>query len=345
MTRDPLAFDFGLGFRSAASRIEGERHDRRELGRRALPFHHAFLDDYLRAIMPNDLILIGAETGVGKTEFARMIAGGNARNGKRVYYFALEAEDREIERRIKFSELAQIVISEGIRIPDGLNYIDWYRGAIESHLHDADRMADAVVAEHYKTLHTYYRGSKFDHAELTRLILAIQDQADLIVIDHLHYIDVDDENENRGFKVLVKAMRDVSLAVGRPIVLIAHLRKGERGKKRIVPSIDDFHGSSDITKIATDAVLIAPALCQPSSKHGVANTFFAIPKAREAGATRYVALCEYDTRTKTYADSYTLGFETKPGEWEPIERDHKPRWAHRHQPLSASMYSSSTGDE
>lgn len=336
MTADPLAFDYGVSFKSAAERLPGERSERRRLGARSLPFHHAFLDDYLRCIMPNDLILLGAETGAGKTELSRHIAASNARSGKRVHIFALEAEDREIERRTKYAELAQLVTKAGVRIPGGLNYIDWYRGALERHIGDElDADADSIIAERYSTLFTYYRGSKFDHTELRRLILAIHEQSDLIVVDHLHYIDIEDDNENRGFKTLVKAMRDVSILVGRPILLVAHLRKSDRSRKRIVPDKEDFHGSSDIIKIATETVLLAPALCQPSHKQGIANTFFSIPKAREAGATRLVALCEFDWRTRTYADHYTLGRETKPGEWEPIDREEVPSWAHRHEPLSA----------
>jgi replicative DNA helicase len=332
--RDPLSFDFGLGFQSFKERLVGERAERKEIGARALPFYHAFLDDYLRCILPNDLILIGAETGAGKTELARHIAASNARAGKRVFYFALEAEHREIERRTKYAEIAQAVIRGGVRVPGGINYIDWYRGSLEPYLHEIDVEVDEILAEKYATLHTYYRGSKFGHEQLTRILLAIQDQADLIVVDHLHYIDIDDDNENRGFKTLVKAMRDVAIAIGRPILLVAHLRKSDRTRKRIVPDKEDFHGSSDIIKIATDCVLLAPALCQPSRRHGVANTFFSIPKAREAGATRYVALSEFDYRTKQYAATYTLGRETKPGDWEALGTDEVPGWARNHEPLS-----------
>lgn len=333
MTQDPLAFDFGIGFKGFVERLKGERQERREIGARALPFYHAFLDDYLRCILPNDLILIGAETGAGKTELARHIAASNARAGKRVFYFALEAEHREIERRTKYAEIAQAVIRNHISVPGGISYIDWYRGALEPFLREIDVEVDEILVEKYATLHTYYRGSKFGHEQLCKILLAIQDQADLIVIDHLHYIDIEDDNENRGFKTLIKATRDVAIAIGRPILLVAHLRKSDRTRKRIVPDKEDFHGSSDIIKIATDTILLAPALCQPSHRHGIANTFFAIPKAREAGATRYVALSGFDWRTKQYADGYTLGVETKPGEWQPIGTDDAPSWAKRHEPL------------
>jgi replicative DNA helicase len=335
--KDPLDFNFGLAFEPATQRLAGEKVERTELGMRALPYNHAFLDDYLRCIMPNDLVLLGAETGAGKTELARWIAASNAIAGKRVYYFALEAEPREIERRTKYSIIAELVFQHHIRIPGGLNYIDWYRGMLERYLHEVDAEADRIFAEKYQTLHTYYRGSSFSHEHIRKLFLAYQDQADLFILDHLHYVDIEDDNENRGFKQLVKTIRDISIAIGRPVILVAHLRKSDRRQKQIVPHREDFHGSSDIIKIATDIILIAPALAQPSNRDGIANTFFSVQKAREAGATRLVALSAFDRRTRQYAGHYTLGYETKPGEWEALGTAEVPSWAHRHEPLSVPM--------
>jgi replicative DNA helicase len=333
---DPLDFDFGLGFVSMPERMKDERADRIAKGKRSLPFYHAFLDDYLHGIMPNDLILLGAESGAGKTELARWIAASNAARKHRVFYFALEAEAREIERRTKFQVICDLLFKHQIRI-DGLSYLRWYRGEIEAQLSDINAEAEEIVAERYSTLFTYYRGSKFDHDTVRRLILAHQDSADLFVLDHLHYVDVDDENENRGFKHLVKIIRDVSIAIDRPVVLVAHLRKQtDQRRPRLVPTMHDFHGSSDILKIATDAILLAPAWSVPSSRTGYVNTFFSIPKAREAGATNLIACCPFDTRRRIYDDRYTIGRESK-GDFEPLGTTEAPRWARRHEGLSTPM--------
>jgi hypothetical protein len=101
--KDPLAFDFGINFESVATRVKGETDERVERSKNELKYNHAFLDDLLRGIAVNDLIVLGAETGAGKTEFARAIAASNAKQGRRVYYFALEAEPKEIERRTKYA--------------------------------------------------------------------------------------------------------------------------------------------------------------------------------------------------------------------------------------------------
>ena len=107
MTTQPagLVFDFDENFVSAAERVTNERPERAELVGRQLSYGIQFLDDILRGILPHDLILLGASTGAGKTEAAKQIAMHNALLGKRVHYFALEAEPKEIERRVKYALL------------------------------------------------------------------------------------------------------------------------------------------------------------------------------------------------------------------------------------------------
>jgi len=335
--RDPLAFDFGINFRTAPERLAGERDRRLVEAERTIPYCHAFLDDYLRCIMPHDLILLGALTGAGKTEMARWIATSNAALGRHVFYFALEAEPDEIERRTKFSVLAGLVARDHVQVPGGFNYADWRVGRLETYVRLLDLEADEIAADKYKTLHTYYRDSKFDHEAIRRLFMAVKDQADLIVLDHLHYVDIDDDNENRGFKTTVKMIRDVSLGIGKPVLLIAHLRKKDTKLRFLVPSIDDFHGSSDITKICTRAVLLAPAAKSAIEKmpraHGKAATFFSIPKDRVSGACSLIALCDFDWRSKKYDDGYTLGWQSKSGDkFEPLGLGESPAWAKQHVP-------------
>jgi hypothetical protein len=336
--KDPLAFDFdfGLGFKTAPERIAGEKFERRELAARAIPYHVQFLDDILRDILPHDLILLGAETGAGKTELARLISSRSAESGRHVFYFALEAEDREIERRDKFAILCGLMKRD--RAPlGGMNYPDWYRGRCDGAIGNLDREADEIIAERRKTLHTYYRGSKFGSEDIKRLFMSIQSQADLIVLDHLHYVDIEDDNENRGFKSTIKMIRDVALGIGKPVIVIAHLRKQDARFRSIVPRMEDFHGSSDIGKIVTHAVLLAPARCVPSTDPDKSNTFMSVPKDRMGGATGLVALCQFDRRFKSYDKTYTLG-RANGDKFEPLGASEVPSWALKnHVPLTTPM--------
>jgi hypothetical protein len=291
---DPLGFDFGIGFQSSAERIVNEKEQRLTYARRQLPFNHAFLDDCLRSIMPHDLVVIGARTGVGKTELARSIATGNARSGKRVHYFALEAEPNEIERRTKYAVLSGLLYAGGVRLDTPFNYPDWYRGRFESAIGALDGEADRIIKQRYATLSTYYRGPRFDADDIKRLILAEQDHADLIVLDHLHYVDVDDDNENRGVREIVVTIRNTALLVGLPVIMVVHLRKKTTGSKALVPNMDDIHGSSDIGKNCTHAIMLEPAFSQPSHRKGHSNTFMAVTKDRGDGAKHLIALCPFN---------------------------------------------------
>lgn len=340
--KDPLAlaFELELGFKSSGERIVGERARRIEKSKRQLPYHHTFLDDCLRSIMPHDLILIGAETGVGKTELARAIAMRNAAEGKRAHYFALEAEPDEIEMRGKFVELSSLVFRRKEHLRGKFNYSDWYRGRFDKDVADLEAEAEHAFASKYRTLKTYYRGAKFDYETINKLFLAIQDETDLIVLDHLHYIDVADDNENRGFKAAIMTIRNASLLIGRPVILVVHLRKRDQRSKALVPSLGDVHGSSDITKVCTHAIMLARASRSAFDyeREGHANTFFSVPKDRVAGASDHLALCLFDWRKRQYAPTYTLGKQSKGGDtFEPLGRDEVPHWATRHEPLSAPL--------
>lgn len=317
------------GFEQAPARLEGEADARVELGGRELSYHHAFLDDVLRAISPHDMVLIGADTGAGKTDLVTAIARDNARRGKRVFYFALEAEPREIERRIKFSILSENALRSNVPGAQDLNFSDWYRGKCEHIVGRFNAQADAYIAEKLATLHTYYRGSRFDYEDLRKLFLAVQDRADIAVVDHLQYIDLpEDSDENRGYKRTVQMIRDLVLGAGKPVILVAHLRKRDTRARRIVPDIEDFHGSSDIIKVCTRAIMLAPARSMPSPNPYIANTFIHVPKDRVGGATGLVALCEYHRGLRSYSTKYRLGRPSANGqEWEELEPGAVPRWA------------------
>lgn len=328
--RDPFAFSFGVDFESAAARVKGESAPRMEIAKRRLEYGVTFLDDLLRGILPNDLILFGAETGAGKTEAALAIARANAIRGKRVSYFALEAEPLELERRTKYAVLAEMALRDNHPAVDSLNYTDWYLGEQEHIVGKYNERAEALFKIQMSGLRTYYRGSKFDHDDIRRLFLAIQDATDLIVLDHLHYVDIDDENENRGFKRTIKMIRDVSLGMGKPVLLIAHLRKRDMRAKQIVPDAEMFHGSSDVIKICTRIIMLAPARSMPAQSSFISNTFIHVPKDRMSGTTGLVALCQFDRRFKKYLSDYSLGRPSFTGDaFEPLTPQETPRWAKR----------------
>jgi nucleoside-triphosphatase THEP1 len=331
---DPIRFDFGLNFKPAGDRIQGERAERLALAARELPFHVPFLDDIIGGIMPHDLVVIGAETGVGKTALVTGIAKASARAGRRVFYFALEAEDREIERRIKYEIIAEFCKARALPFTDAFNYPDWYRGKFEGAIGAMNIEVDALIARQFGGLRTFYKGSKFDHDMIRKQFQAVQEEADLIILDHLHYVDIEDEDENRGYKRTVKMIRDTALEMGKPVILVVHLRKKSDFARGLVPELDRVMGSSDIAKICTHAVMLAPCRVLERQHWAEALTFVHVPKDRLRGATGFVAVCGFDLRFRTYGQSYALGRLEDYGEhWTEIPFADRPGWATKCRPF------------
>lgn len=300
------------------------------MGQRLLPFGVKFLDLALGGITPNDLVLIGAKTGIGKTALAVLVALYNCLRGRNVYYYALEAEHREIERRMKFQVLAEKYFQ--VRQPGSrsdIRYLDWYLGRLDDLLSPFEDWADRQLAPTLQHLHTYYRGPSFTPADFCRTLEAKKDHADLVVLDHLHYVDTDDENENRGYRDMVKRIRDTALRIGRPVIAVAHVRKGDRRYEPLVPTLEDFHGSSEITKISTKAIMLAAAYDQQNADSFLWNTYVQVAKCRlDSTVCRYVATCRFNARINAYEDGFVLGRLTQKGTvFDELPRPDWPEWA------------------
>jgi DnaB-like helicase C terminal domain len=312
-------------------RVTDERIQRISQSSECLSFGVKFLDECLGGIYSNDLIIYGAKTGIGKTQLATITAMANASAGKRVHFFALEAEANEIERRIKYQILAEAFFKHLKKdFPTvHLNYMDWYYGKLDQSLGKVEPEIDAMMKDLYPNLWTFYRTGDFTVQDFEKQILAIQDQTDLVIVDHLHYFDFEDDNENRAMKATVKKIRDLALLIGKPVILIAHMRKSDRRAKQVVPGADEFHGSSDITKIATKVVTLAPCL-ESEGRGNRWPTYIRAVKCRVDGArTKYVGLTSFNADTNTYERKYYLG-KLNPSEeaYQAVEAEENlPYWA------------------
>lgn len=318
-------FNFGEGFKPSSERLAGEREKRHALAGRVMPFGISYLDDYCVGIHPTDLVVLCAASGAGKTTIAALIAQMASARGKKVHFFALEAFKGEIEQRMLFRELCDVMREREFK--GFITYQQWMYSTVETPEAlelEAQRRFEKRVAGMF----TYYRGEKFTADDITRRFAEVRASTDLIVLDHLHYVDSDDANENRALKEITKAIRDAALAMERPVIVVAHLRKRDRKNPRLIPEMEDVHGSSDVVKIATKVIALAPARDNPSGDPSKSNTYMQVVKDRITGATGYAAMCEYDLSKLQYSDTYVVGRLSFSGEeFEDIAK--KPHWAKR----------------
>lgn len=328
------ATEIDLGFRNYGERIVTDRAQRLADAARAIPFQVSYLDAGLGGIDPRDVILVGAESGYGKTQLVTIIAMLAAAAGKRVHYFALEPEPLEIERRIKYQYIAPLILGGRVAGCDRLTYRNWHRGQCDDITGPYEAGADRALAERYQTLRTFYRSEKatdFTAADFNRMARALGTDSDLNILDHVHYFDEDDD-PNRGQRRASKQFRDLAIQTGVPLIEVAHMRKKPaqyRKNPRLMPERDDFEGSSHLFKPVKKAIILAPARDQKGSAPWKWPTYIAIVKSTiESTVTRYVAVVEFNARTNTYEPGFVLGEMTKNGEkFEPVAFDRLPQWA------------------
>lgn len=252
------------------------------------------IDDVFGGVKTSDVVLLGAATGVGKTALVSQIAVRVARQGKRVYMYALEAEDREIEMRILFSQIAS-------KSKEKLYYKKWY----DNHYKDLATQ-EAIGELHLDNLNIYYRKKEFTAKDFVRSTMAIKEKADLIIVDHIHYFDLEGADELRELSKAIRMIRDIALLTNIPIIIVAHLRKEvaqSSGEKKLMPTLDDFFGSSDLSKVCTKAIMLS----QVRTKGAEGTTFFHFPKFRQFGSAKnYLFSCKYNINTNTYDDKYKV---------------------------------------
>jgi hypothetical protein len=130
-------------------------------------------------------------------------------------------------------------------------------------------------------------------------MLSVRGESDLIILDHLHYLDDGDNDEIRAMRRTVKAVSDTIQDARTPVITIAHLRKMDVKSKRVIPHIAEFHGSSDITKVATMVITLAP-VDRPRLMSWIADTYMHVSKDRLEGEQNFTAIPGFDLRSNSY---------------------------------------------
>jgi replicative DNA helicase len=294
----------------------------------------SFLDDLTYGLGPNDLHIVTAYTGVGKTELAKNVAVHNALLGKRISFFALEADPQEIEKRIVFGLFYDWYKADHPHmLPGTLNYAEFDLRRLNKLYEPYKERAQAYFEKHFKTLNTYYRkAQEFTIKTLESRILAVHKQSDLIILDHIHYVDTEGRDENREMQEIVKKVRDLSVHLGTPMLVLAHVRKhqGSSKEKRLLPDTDSIQGSGAITKMATAVIALGRGeniACVDHRAVGIPTLMQATKFRKDGPRTRFTGLSFFDEHSRIYREDYALGKLEKAGtKWGPL-KDAIPFWA------------------
>lgn len=285
------------------------------------------LDDGWAGIDRQDTIAIAGYSGSGKTEIATHIALENASAGRKVYYFALEAYEGEIEERILFKIMSKLFYDDPDRPRVDLNYSDWFYGDLPE-LAVYDLKAQKIFAEKYKTLFTFYRTKDFTLEDLiTEFSAAAADGMELGIVDHTQFFDWGEKSEYQALNEIIKTARDLTLLYRVPMILVSHLRKQDKKFATLAPEPDEIHGTSEIYKRCTKMLLMGSGEYDAKTKS--IETFMLIGKNRiKNEATKDVCRIRFSYERNSYEGKYDVGKNIKRGngEFEPYAGNDIPRW-------------------
>ena len=307
------------------------------------------LDDSLICINKGELVVIGADSGVGKSEIAINISRHNAMAGKKVALYHLEGGYREAVSRIKWKDITREYFANHTGMGIDMDFRKW------SVNFEQDKILtdiEAEVYEHYKDkcMENLYFYDSPDDLTITDFLASLLDfhdlktaggnfysgdqrsagfDLDLIVIDHLQYFSLDQgENEIQEITNIIRQVKKVTDKYKIPVVLISHLRK--KMKDRGLPDQQDFYGSSNIPKIATTAITLTPKINSEDFRNQIYPTWVRVVKSRIGIKPSIAMLIDFNSRSKEYSDKYELYKVNSEGHTskEPMMETDVPKWAY-----------------
>jgi replicative DNA helicase len=286
------------------------------------------LDEALYGILRNDLIVIGADSGSGKSELCLDIALHNARNGKKVVLYFIEGGASEAMSRIKWKLMCQRFFAEK-RTGIYLDYRKW-----RMNMHDQPEVMASLEEEACDIIEDTIDGNLFFYDfdktfTIEHLIESFRlvGYSDLIVVDHLQYFDISEpRSELKEMSDILKRLKDIANFEQIPVILVSHLRK--KDKDRGLPSQEDFYGTSNIAKISSVSITISSEGKQVEDfALNIYPTWFRIVKSRTKVSSNLGMLCNFELTNQRYAQEYDVwrlfnGIPTKV-----LSDSEKPRWA------------------
>lgn len=318
-----------MGFRRPSAKAPEIIERTKERAANLMKFPMRFLNDTLGGISQTDLIILTGSSGGGKSEMVFAIAKALADQGKQVALLALESYQGEVESRLVYKECVRLYFADIARQPGHPNYQDWHYGGctfLNEYLEEACTNLRESMGNR---LWIRCGAESLDADDIEAAFMSAAKECDVVILDHLHYIDFGADNELLAQKNILKKFSELILHYEVPLILVAHIRKRDRRIKQLVPDIEDIHGSSDIFKIAWKSIAIGRGEFDPSQPTKW-PTLIKVNKNRIDGSrTYYMGLVNFDSQRNAYEDQYALGregYEKGKPVWEPLEDNECPYW-------------------
>jgi len=209
-----------------------------------------FLDNYLGWIERGELVVVWWNTGNWKTELSHQMAMENVEIGRKVLLIWVEGEQDEFYNRKMY---------QYIRDTTNIGIVD-YRLNNTDDKQELDKKRDDFVEKYKTKLNENFRfldntqiSDWQDIEESVKILIEGDFIPDIIIVDHLHYILKENQNEvaeiNQTMKNIQLFIREQNIW----LVLFSHVNRGLWTAR---PRLHELHGSSAIEKIAFTVIMI-----------------------------------------------------------------------------------------
>ena len=279
-----------------------------------MSFGYDWLDNQLTGFFPGDLVIIGGETGTGKTTFATNIIY-KASKTKKCVVFALEDRLNDYAIKAIYFEIGKI------RGELGLKNYPWnaYRRNEIKDVNYPKLRQEAVTR--LQTGNIFFADVK-KQMTIEMLEEAIQRQVEngveTFLIDHLHYFDLmkGDGSKADYIETVMTRIKTLQSQTGAKILMVVHYKKLGGAK----PSMDSFKDSSAIAQNANYTLHLWRDRTLGASEEDQKKTLLYIPKTRNPNGEATFEL-EFDRSMNDYKlldNNFGTG-ESK--EWSVDEKD------------------------
>jgi len=260
------------------------------------------LDKYMGGILPNELVVVGADTGMGKSEIAYKIAITNAQRGKKVLLFALEWDLNEVALRYMQKTISELY---------PIRTIDFRFNRNKEHSKYVDQIVTGLEwVERVRNLLIFKKQQVPTMDLLAKMIEEMKEWVDMIIIDHLHYIQFGSASQEiEEIGKVMRQVKQITDTIKKPIIIMSHLRKR---KKTDDPTEQDLYWSSNIAKEANTIILLTrmdneqvEKLVDNWAQHDMryAGTKIIVEKSRTGLAVPTKFSTVYDLDKKDYVDN------------------------------------------
>lgn len=265
-------------------------------------FGISFLDDYLHGITSNDLIVIGAGSGCGKTSLANTISRNAVLQNVPTALLSLENTAGDWERQIIFTKFKQNNPSSMTRREFNEDYslhIEKY----SDYKQDIDIIMNKKDKNEIKLFSLIQSNDGINNLEkLTKILNFLIDKGKkIIIIDHIDHISTDSGNDLQFIRSAMKMLAELAFTKNICIITFSQVAKIV-SPKVMSYSLSDLRGGADKVNLATVVVTIKEEPQYHDELHKRKSNLIAIRKDRYG--SNHLARVYYKLLTGAYEQNY-----------------------------------------